>query len=215
MFIEPGHSVIDLAPPAHAVLSQNFRQQLENLGPAHRPTFNQADHDAHVLHQRLRPRALDRPGPGGAGWGCRGFKLGLTGRRGAAIGGGATLVQVAFEALPLNGLVVRDTAPGRLLPAMGLAATEGTAQIFTSDLALILAPGIARIGEKEDTAVPTSLPAPSQVRVGSEQRSQQPVILQNRLAHVCCAIPVPPKLEMRRDLYCKNPKLSLRMLTLL
>jgi hypothetical protein len=215
MFIEPGHSVIDLAPPAHAVLSQNFRQQLEDLGPAHRPTFNQADHDAHVLHQRLGPRALDRPGPGGGGRGCRWFRLGLLGRSVAAIRGGAALVQVALEALPLNGLVVRDTAPGRLLPAMGLAATEGTAQILTSDLALILAPGIARIGEKEDAAVPTSLQAPSQVRVGSENRSQQPVILQNQLPGFRPAIPIPRKLEMLRDPYCKNPKLSLRMLTLL
>ena len=197
------------------MLSQNLCQQLQSLRSAHRPTLNQADHDPHVLHQRLGPRGLDRHRSRGGWRGCLRFRLGLLGRSGAAIRSRAALVQVAFSALPVVGLVVSDTAPGRLLPAVSLAATKGTAQILPPDLALILAPGIARIGEKEDAAVPTAGQAPSPMRLPSQYRSQDLVVLQDQPPDFRPAIPVWSKLKMLRDRYCKKAKLSLRMLTLL
>jgi hypothetical protein len=56
MFIEPSHSVIDPPPPAYALWSQNFRQHLKDLLWGGFPALDQADHDPHLLDERLRPR---------------------------------------------------------------------------------------------------------------------------------------------------------------
>jgi hypothetical protein len=43
--------MIERAPLGHAVLSQNSRQHLQDLGPAHAPALNEADQHPHILHQ--------------------------------------------------------------------------------------------------------------------------------------------------------------------
>jgi hypothetical protein len=63
--------------------------------------------------------------------------------------------------------------------------------------------------------VPTAGQAPSPVRLLAQERSQNLVVLQDSLPDLRPTIPVPGKLKLRRDRYCKKPKLSLKMLTLL
>jgi len=87
---------------------------------------------------------------------------------------------------------------------MGLATPEGTSQIVTA--------GIARMGEQENAAMPASSQAFSQLRLGSPKGSQQHVILTDQTGHLTLPIPAWAKLEILRDPYCKNPRLSLRML---
>jgi hypothetical protein len=123
----------------------------------------------------------------------------------------------AFAVLELLLLLVLtvelDTASGGLLLAVGLAAAKGTPQVLASDITLILAPGIARIGEEENAAMPASLQASSQVRVGSENRPQEEVIRQDKSPDLGPSIPSSLKLKMLRDPYCKKPKLWLRIPT--
>jgi len=199
MFIEPGHSVIDPAPPAHARLSQNLRQQLQDLLPADFPALDPTDDHPHMLHDRLRPRSAAAQGRG---------VLGVARRRGggAAASSRAALVQIPFLFSPFLGPVVVGTATRGLLTPVGLTAAKGTTQV--------LAPRIARISEKKDAAVPASGQAPSPVRLASQHRSHELVILQDQLPDLRPAIPVPRKLKMLRDRYCKKPKLSLKILTL-
>lgn len=90
--------------------------------------------------------------------------------------------------------------------AMGLTAAKGTAQVLT--------PGVPGVREKEDAAVPTTDQAPSTVRLPSQQRSQDLVVLQDPLPNLGAAIPAPDKLKIGRDRYCKKAKLSLKMPTL-
>ena len=90
---------------------------------------------------------------------------------------------------------------------MSFLAAERTPQIIP--------PGVARITEKEDPAMPASSQALSQVRAGFKNGSQQPVILKHQTRHRVIPIPTAGKVKMLCDLYCKKPKLSLRMLTLL
>jgi hypothetical protein len=97
---------------------------------------------------------------------------------------------------------------------MGLAAAKGTTQVLALASGHILAPGIARIREKKDAAVPTASQAPSPMRLPSQHRSQDLVVLQDQPPDFRPAIPVPSKRKMLRDRYCKKAKLSLRMLTL-
>src|SRR5208283_2714987 len=103
--------------------------------------------------------------------------------------------------------VVVYTAPSGLLLAVGLPATEGTTH-------LIALPDIARMSQKENAAMPAPGQAGTQLRLGPQNRSQQPIILQRQRRHGPLAIPVRPKLKMFCDRACKKPKLPLKMLTL-
>jgi hypothetical protein len=97
---------------------------------------------------------------------------------------------------------------------MGFPAAKGAAQIAAPDPTHIRTAGIARIGEKEDAAVPAAGQAPSQVRPAAQHRSHELVVLQDQQPDFRPAIPVPRKLKVLRDLDCKKPKVSLRTLTL-
>jgi hypothetical protein len=132
----------------------------------------------------------------------------------AAASGRAALVEVPFFVAPFLALVIGDTAPRRLLLTVGFTAAKGAAQVLALAPGHILAPGIARVGEKEDAAVPTTNQAPSTVRLLSQQRSQDLVVFQDPRPNFGAAIPVPGKLKIGRDRYCKKAKLSLKMLTL-
>jgi hypothetical protein len=72
--------------------------------------------------------------------------------------------------------------------------------------------GIARIGEKEDPAMPTARQARSQKRFVPQNRSHHHIIIQNQRGHLALAIPVRSKLKMPRDLYCKKTTDSVNML---
>ena len=200
MFIEPGHSVLDPSPPAYALLSQNVRQQLHHLRSTQVSAFDPTDHHPDMRHHRLRPGVAGRRSRRVRGEGRRR-------RSGAATARGAALVEVPLLPAPFGALVVGDAAGRGLLLAVGLPAAKGTAQVP--------APPIARIGEKEDAAVPTTGQAPAPVRLLAQERSQNLVVLQNWRPDLPPAIPVPGKLKLRCDRYCKKAKLSLRMLTLL
>ena len=207
MFIEPGHSVIDPSASGHAGLSQNVRQQLPDLRATDLSPFDPTDHHPDMRHHRLRPRGARRLGR----W-TRGD--GRCGRGCAAAGGGAALVEVLLLPTPILAAVVSHTAGGGLLHAVGVPAAKGTTQVPALAAGQILAPGITWIGEKEDAAVTTAGQAPSPVRLLTQERSQSLVVLQDSWPDLPPAIPVPGKLKLRRDRYCKKAKLSLRMLTL-
>jgi len=191
MFIEPEHSLIDLAAASYGVLSQILGQHPQDRSAADPPTLNQADHHPHVLDYRrlgLDRRRLAR----------RDFARGsLTpvGRR----GGTSALVEVGLLSLTLGVTVIGGTPLRGGLLAVRLPAAEGTAQV--------VAPRIPWVGQEENAAVPAPGPAGAQVGLGSQHRSQQPVILQHQGGYRAPAIPVGLKLKMLRDPSCKKPKL--------
>jgi hypothetical protein len=207
MFIEPGHSVLDPPSSGHAGLSQNVRQQLPDLRAPDGSPFDPTDHHPDMRHHRFRPRGACRLGRRARGDGRWDPSC-------AAAGGGATLVEILLLLASLPTPVVGDAAGGRLLLAVGFPAAKRAAQVPARAAGEIRAPRIARIGEKEDAAVPTAGQAPSPVRLLAQERSQNLVVLQDSRPDLRPAIPVPSKLKLRRDRYCKKAKLSLRMLTL-
>jgi hypothetical protein len=100
--------------------------------------------------------------------------------------------------------VILDTPSGRLLLAVGLLAAKGTTQI--------LAAGITGMAEEKYPAMPAAGQASSQERLGSQNRSQKHIILQDQSGNLIASIPLRTELEILRDPNCKKPKLSLRML---
>ena len=92
---------------------------------------------------------------------------------------------------------------GSLL-AVRYPAAEGTPQIAP--------PSVTRMGKKENATMPAPGQAGTQKRLGSQHRSQQPVILQNQGGYRALTIPVGFEAEMFCDLGCKKTKLALKML---
>jgi hypothetical protein len=88
---------------------------------------------------------------------------------------------------------------------MGFLAAKRTPQVTPA--------GVAGMGEEENAARPAPAQAGSQAGPGSQNRSQQQIILQHQGGRRAPAIPVRPELKMLLDPDCKKPKLSLRMLT--
>jgi hypothetical protein len=197
--MQPVHSVIDLAAAGHGALSPNALEHLEDLGAADRSSLDQADHHAHILqHPRRPPGAIPvlpewharrpRPGPIAVPFGP------------AALGVEGALLLLA-DRIP----VIGDTAPSGLLLALSAPAAKGTPQVFAT--------GITRMGEEKDPAMPAPRQASSQPGLGSEHRSQQHVILQHQSGHPLRSIPLRRTREILRDLNCKKPRLSLKVLT--
>ena len=81
---------------------------------------------------------------------------------------------------------------------MSLPAPERTAQI--------LAPRVARVGEKEDSAVPAAGPALAQRRLGPEHRSQHRVVREHQAEDRNGSIPIFDEPKMDRDLDCQKPR---------
>jgi hypothetical protein len=115
------------------------------------------------------------------------------------------LVEIGLLFPALGIAVIGDTAPRGLLLPMGFPAAEGATQVMP--------PGIARVGEKENAAMPAPDPAGSQERLGTQNSSQKLVILQDQGDHLAPTIPVRRELKMLLNPGCKKPKLSLKMLT--
>jgi hypothetical protein len=195
--MEPDHSVIDFPAPDHGVLSQNSLEHLEDLCPTHRSGLDQADHHPHILqHQRIPPeRTL---------LGNR--DAGRASRRTIAVrlGPSALAVECALLLLAHRITVISDAPQSGLLLAVSCPAAKGTTQVFAA--------GITRMSEKKDPAMPAPGQASSQQGLGSENRPQQYVIFQHQSCHPLPSIPLGRKLEILRDLNCKKPRLSLKML---
>jgi hypothetical protein len=179
-----------LAPPAHGVLSQNFRQDLDHLAAADPPAFNQAERHPHMGHDDGGELVRD------CNFG-RGAFLVSAGRLSA-------LVEIAFLQLAFTLTVVSDTSSGGLLPAVRLPAAKGTAQVVPAS--------IPEVGEEVDAAVPATGQAPAQMRLGSKDRAQHGVILQHQPTRLRLTIPVGLELKPLCNPYYKKPNLCPRML---
>ena len=197
MFVEPEDSVIDFPAADHGVLSQNSTEHLEDLCPAHRSSLDQADHHPHILqHQQIPPeRTLLRDRDA-----ARTTRGAITVRLGPSAPG----IECALLALAERVTVIGDTAHSGLPFAVSAPAAKGTTQVFATR--------ITRMREKKDPAMPAPGQASSQQRLGTENRSQKYVILQNQSPHPHPSIPLDRKLEILRDLNCKKPRLSLKIL---
>ena len=178
--MEPSHSMIDLAASSYGVLSQNCGQHPQHLAATDWAAFNQADHHPHMVHdQRI---FFGRPG---LGHGRRGSS-----RRPFAI---SPLIEGDLLLLLHVGVtVIGHTAPNGLSLTVGLPAAERTTH-------LIVLLDIAGMSQKENAAMPAPGQAGTQVRLGTQNRSQQPIILQYQGRHGPLAIPIRPKLKMLCD----------------
>ena len=185
--------MIYFPPAGYAVLSQNLRQHGPDLPPADGPTLNQTDHHAQIHQHRCRPwtRAgvrIRNPGRWlllGLRWrvryGCPPRPLAIT-----------VLLAPVFPAV--LSLIVRDTPFSGLALAVGFAATKRTPQIP--------APSIARMREEENAAMSAAGQAGSQVGLGAQRPSQDPIIFLHQIGHPRAAIPIRTKREIRLDLNC-------------
>jgi len=195
--MEPEDSMIDFPAADHGVLSQNSTEHLEDLCLAHRSSLDQADHHPHILqHQQIPPeRTLLRDRDA-----ARTTRGAITVRLGPSAPG----IECALLALAERVTVIGDTAHSGLPFAVSAPAAKGTTQVFATR--------ITRMREKKDPAMPAPGQASSQQRLGTENRSQKYVILQNQSPHLHPSIPLDRKLEILRDLNCKKPRLSLKIL---
>lgn len=191
--MQPGDNLIDSAGSNHGVLSHRPGEHLQNLVESDRAPLDEADQKTNVSENGVRPRESFGRGRC-SGPGDRGGRLGAPG------------VQEAL--LQFTGLVavVGAAALVGFTPAVGLATTERTTQIAST--------GIARIGEKEDPAVPTSSQAPAQPGVNTQDRSQQHAIREHQGGHRATPIPLRGELKMLPDLDGKKPRLWLWIPTL-
>lgn len=170
------------------MLSHRPGQHLQYLRQTHGAPFDEAGDDPDVLDYPPWPRW---------GWWLR---------RGNPPGRGPTAcIQRTLLHPTLRLAVISHTAPGRRSPPVSFATTERATQIP--------APGIARIDEKENPAVPAAVPAPSQLSPGLQNRSQQHIIRPNQRSHRATAIPVNVEPKVRLDLDCKKPRFWLWILT--
>ena len=195
--MEPGDSVIDFPAPDHGVLSQNSLQHLQDLCPAHPSSLDQADHHPHILHHQQVPPDRTLPRDRDAVRATRGS---ITVRPGPSAPGVECALLVLAGPIP----VIGDTAYSGLPFAVSAPAAKGTTQVFATC--------ITRMRQEKDPAMPAPGQASSQQRLGSQNRSQKYVILQNQSPHPFPSIPLGRKLEILRDLNCKKPRLSLKML---
>ncbi len=87
---------------------------------------------------------------------------------------------------------------------MGFSAAKRAAHVPT--------PRITRMREEKNTAMPAAAQALPPVRLGSQHRPQDHVILQDQSGDRLCSIPLRSKPEMLPDQGCIKPRLSLWML---
>ena len=196
MFIEPEHSLLEPGPANHGVLSLIFGYHLQDRPPADPPALDQADHHSHVLDKH-------RVGPDHRRFARRNFAPGSPTPVPRLLRTSA-LIKGRFLSLALGSTVVGGTALCGSLLAVSLPAAEGTPQVA--------APGITPMSKKENATMPAPGQAGTQQRLGSQHRSQQPVILQRQSGYRALTIPVGLEVEMFCDLNCKKAKLALKML---
>jgi hypothetical protein len=164
LFIEPGDSMIEFAAAAHGVLSQDSLPHPQHLAAADPSAFDQTDRHAHILDDagvRSGRVVLGR----GELWASLSSS---TSRRATRF---ALAVEYALLFLVIRITVVVDAPLGGPLPAMGLTTAEGATQVFPT--------GIARMGEKKDSAMPAPSQALSQKGLGSQNRSEDQIVSEN------------------------------------
>ncbi|MHC1763379.1 MAG: hypothetical protein AB9869_03590 [Verrucomicrobiia bacterium] len=172
--------MIDPARSDHAVLSHDPGEHLQNLRYSDWAPFDQTGDQAHILE--------DRPGPRQSF-----LRYRKTWRRGRDRCLSALGILLALLFLAILILVVSRAAPAGLTLAVGFPTSEWTAQILT--------PGIPWVREKEDPAVPTPCPALAQLRLGSDNRSQQHVIGEDQSDYRTAPIPILDEPKMLPDRY--------------
>lgn len=199
--MQPGHSVVEAAPPDHAVLSQGPQQHGHHRFQAHPTPLDQPAHHLQIRQHRPRPcrgQSLERwrggwgggrGGPRHRRWrGCRAC------RRFTAPGVEGPLL------VPPRLLAVIGRRPlVALLPVMGLPTSKRTTQIVP--------PRVARVGQKENPAVPTACPAPAQLRLGPQHRSQHRVVSEHQADQRSGSVPIFGEPKKCRDLDCQKPRL--------
>ena len=118
--------------------------------------------------------------------------------------GTSALIKGRLLSFTLCSAVIGGTALGGSLFAVSSPAAERTPQSAP--------PGVTRMSKKENATMPAPGQAGTQQRLGSQHRSQQPVILQRQSGYRALTIPVGLEVEMFCDLNCKKAKLALKML---
>jgi hypothetical protein len=196
MFIEPEHSLIDPGAANHGVLSLIFSHQPQDRPPADSPALDQADHHSHVLDNH-------RVGPDHRRFARRSFAPGSLTPVPRLLRTSA-LIKGRLLSLTLSSTAIGGTALCGSPLAVCYPAAEGTPQIAP--------PSVTRMGKKENATMPAPGQAGTQKRLGSQHRSQQPVILQDQGGYRALTIPVGLEVEMLCDLGCKKTKLALKML---
>ncbi len=183
--MQPGDNLIEAAGSNHGVLSHRLGQPLRNLLQTEGASFDEADQKADVTEDGKRPK--------------EGFGRG--GRRGRDGALRAPGVEKAFLEFARFVAVVGRTASVGLSFAVRLAAAERTPQIVPAR--------IARVGEKENAAVPTASQALAQPGQKAQDRSQQHAIREDQAGHGAAPIPIRRETKMLPDLAGKKPRLWL------
>jgi hypothetical protein len=65
----------------------------------------------------------------------------------------------------------------------------------------VAAPGVTRMGQEENPAMPATGPALPQARFGPQNGPQDDIVLQHKGTYFALAVPVRPELEVLLDLY--------------
>lgn len=144
------------------MLSQNFIEQFLHLLPAHPAPFDHSGYYPDVLDQGLAPPPLESGSAacftGLDGIGC--FFRYASFCSAWELHPATPAIEPTLFRFPFLLLVIGDTAPGRLLPAVGFPAAKGAAQI--------LAASVARIGKEKNPAMPAAAQAATPLRPLSE-----------------------------------------------
>jgi hypothetical protein len=83
-----------------------------------------------------------------------------------------TFILTPFVLPAIFAAVILGAPPDGLLATMSFAAAEGTAQVFAT--------GVTGMREKKDPTMPAPRQAPSQERLGSQNRPQEKIVLQDQ-----------------------------------
>ncbi len=201
--------MIDSSAPREGALSPNFLEHLQDFCPVHRATLDQADHHPHIAEQPWMGRpeiALRHPKTSRCRWWWW-WRWSRRRRLPVSFLPVPLPVELLFALFALGPTIIGSSSDRGLSPTVSFLAAKGTTQVFPT--------AITRMSQKKDPAVPASDQASSQERLGSQNRSQQHVILQHQSSHFPTSIPLRQKLEVLRDLSCQKPKIWLWMLTCL
>ncbi len=165
------------------MLSHDPSEHLYHLCQTNWATLDKAGDHADIFHDRLWPRWI--------------FLRQRYGNHGNGLLPPFGILPLLLP-LALLILVVGDTPLVGLTFAMGLSASKRTAQV--------VALGVPGVREKEDPAVPTSLEARAQLRLVSNDRSEQHVVAEDQTDYRTAPIPIRGEPKMLPDGYCKKPK---------
>jgi len=177
--MQPSESMIEPAAAGHGALSKNSPEHLEDLCRTHWAALDQADHHPHIVDQIPRRhfghgvralRSVRRKGWTSRCRLCRrrfvflhrgfgGIFMVILSRRPQSALFLLALVLTPLVFPPLLSAVVIATPPVGLLASVGFSAAERAAQIAT--------PGITRMSEEKNAAMPAPTQTFAPERLGS------------------------------------------------